>query len=144
MPFPSRRIFAGPVPARYRPIENAFDATAYATTRLGHPRPDRFQDAQHERQINGCDGQLAEHRIDVISQRAPPLLLASCRTPAGLMRLDVSLGAFLEAHSLGALAPRLSTCDASSFDRIDMIEPQFPAFLRLLAGFGERDRVERP
>src|SRR5260370_9346976 len=110
MAAPPRRIVACPKAANLCPIEYGLDTTANPVSRDMLGQPKGFDRTQHQRGIDLIDGQLAERRISVSSERVQeldPRLTA----PLGLVLVEISLRGRLEIDRQRALAslctPRL-------------------------------------
>src|SRR5262249_8714962 len=97
MSAPACRVLALSITARLGPIENAFNATAYAVCGFWFCFPDRLQRRQHECSVNVGNRQIANVRIGVSYKRPNPLLVRPRIAPAGFMRRDVTFRAFSES-----------------------------------------------
>src|SRR5262249_62053786 len=104
---PSCWVISIAIDTRLRPIEDTLDASAKAARRLGPRNPDRFQDLEHEPDINRSDRQRAYYRIGIGGKRRLPLPGVLGAAPALAMRRDVSISALLECHRLGGIELRL-------------------------------------
>ena len=73
MAFPQRRIFAGAISARLRPIENRLYASPYSRRgfRLGGPY--RFEDLHDQRDVDRLHRQWSEDRTDIGPECGLPL-----------------------------------------------------------------------
>ena len=141
---PARRVLAGAVAARRRPIEDAFNSAAHPARRFRLHRPYRLDRAQHEPDIDRLHRQAAEHGIDVGIEGRRPLRGVLGVAPAGLVRIDVLLGASGEAHRPGRVEHGRGTTSATPLQRINPIEPSLAVFQRFLARIGEPDSMQRP
>lgn len=141
VPLPAGRVLAAPVTASRCPIEHGLNAPPHPCCRLGLRGPDRLQRLHHQAGIDRLHWQVAEDRVGVGCQRGGPLRCVLVVASAGLVSLDVALGACAEGDRLrgrynGVLAPL-----APHLNRIDALEAELPAGQRLAAGLGERERV---
>src|SRR5229473_4108328 len=98
MPTPPRRVFAGPVTPRRRPIEHTFDPAANPRGGLGLFGPDRLDRLHHQADIDSLHRQAAEHWVDVSTECYRPLRSVLRVAPACLVSLDVPLGTILECQ----------------------------------------------
>jgi hypothetical protein len=64
--------------------------------------------------------------------------------PAGAMRLDVTLCAFLECHCVCSFEPLAHALGAPCLDRINALTPQSARFQRPTTGLGKAVVRERP
>ena len=95
-PLPPCRIIALAKPARSRPIKHKLDPVAHPACRFRNYCPDWLKDAQHARQINIGDRQIADFRIGIIFKALLPLLARTAALPTALMRRNVCGAAFFE------------------------------------------------
>lgn len=69
MTAPARRVVAGSVSARRRPIEDAFDTTAHAASGFWLFGPDRLDRLENQTNIYRLHGQRAKCRVGVSFER---------------------------------------------------------------------------
>src|SRR5262252_3979235 len=86
-------------------------------------------------------GERAERRIYEPDEASDPLLPVARTRPACFIVLDEALGALLERHGPGVCGPKRGYARALGFDGIDAVETKQASLSRLLAGLGERERM---
>src|SRR5262249_52355561 len=85
----------------------------------------------------------ADDRARVCRKGCCPLLPVLCVPPAGRMRADVGLAAFVEGHRLSALDRLGGKLRLAMLDRVDPIEEEEPALARLRPSLVEAHRADR-
>src|SRR5258708_4677432 len=138
---PACRIINCAIMVNGRPTEHVLDPPAHARCRLRRLLPNRLEHLEHERRVDRRDRERAERRIYEPDEASDPLLPVARARPACFIVLDEALGALLERHGPGVCGPKRGYARALGFDRIDAVETKQASLSRLLAGLGERERM---
>ena len=133
MAAPAGRILAAPLAARRCRIQYRFDALADPTGGFGLCGPDRLQNPHHKPGVDLLDGQGANEGVGIGGKGVAPLVAVLCVPPAGLVRLDESLGRVLEGYLLGRLRPlrgplAVTGADGVNTSRLEPTRFQRPAY----------------
>src|SRR5438270_6000865 len=130
MPAPACRVVAVAVASHCCPIEDALDAATHPARSLRPLFPGRLYRFHHEPEIDRLYWQIAEMRIGIVLKRARPLRGVFLASPAGAVRGDIGLGAFLERHRVGGFELCGGALRSAVLDRVDAVEPQLAALPR--------------
>src|SRR6266540_7132513 len=98
MSAPTGRVIAIAETPYLGPIENAFYPAPDPPRRFRLRAPGRLDHLDHKCRVDGCNGQVADDRIDVVCERRFPLCLVLAIAPASLVRRDVAFRAFPKGH----------------------------------------------
>src|SRR5215472_5915552 len=103
MPPPPRRIFALPISACRRPIEDRFDSPAHPARGFGFIGPYRLQHTHDETDVDGLHGNVANRWVDINFQCFQPLASMFRIAPPVMVRLEKGGSTLAKGHRLGGV-----------------------------------------
>ena len=125
MAAPARGVLALAIAARGRPVENGFNATAYAAGCFRFLRPDRLKNLQHQSRVDCLDRKRSDNGIGIGRQRRAPLRGVLAIAPAGPVGGNLLFCAVAKRHRLSGVKRCLNALGPTGVDRVNalMLEP---------------------
>lgn len=118
MSLPASGVVTFAIAPHFRPIEDRLDPAAHPACRFRLRGPDRLQDFEHKRRVDGLYWEGAYHRAGIGGKRVRPLVRVFGILPAGLVGGDVRLGRLSEGDRLGGIETRTHARLALCFERV--------------------------